>query len=393
MSAIKITEKVFYVGAKHPERRIFDELISLPDGTTYNSYLVTGSLKTALIDTVDPAMKDFLFKNLKRAGAGKIDYIISNHAEQDHSGCIPFVLQANPGAKVVTNEKCAAMLKDFTMVTDENLMIIKDGDTLSLGDKTLEFILTPWVHWPETMSTYLREDEILFSCDLFGSHYSPSDIMAGEHFYLPAKRYFAEIMCPFRNNVRNNIAKLEKFKIKTICPSHGFVHTSPEGIINAYKKWAADDVKNEVILAYVSMHDSTKKMAEYLRDALEEKGITVNYFDIPVSDLGEIAMMMVDSATVIIGGSTVLAGLHPAAQNLIYVANALRPKTKFVSFITSFGWGEKASEVIKANLTNFKAEVLSPVISKGWPKEEQFKELDRLANDIAEKHRAIGVLK
>lgn len=393
MSAIKVAEKVFYVGVKHPERRIFDELIALPNGTTYNSYLVKGSGKTALIDTVDPLMKEYLFKNLKRADAAKIDYIISNHAEQDHSGSIPFVLQVYPEAKVVTNEKCAGMLKDFNLVTDDKLIIIKDGDTLSLGDKTLEFITTPWVHWPETMSTYLREDEILFSCDLFGSHYAPADILAGEHFYMPAKRYFAEIMCPFRNNVRNNLIKLEKFKIKTICPSHGFVHLKPEGIINAYKQWASDDVKNEVILAYVSMHDSTKKMAEYLKDALEDRGIIVNYYDIPLSDLGEIAMMMVDSATVIIGGSTVLAGLHPAAQNLVYTANALRPKTRFISFITSFGWGEKASEVIKASLTNFKAEVLAPVISKGCPKEAEYKELDRLANDIAAKHREIGILK
>ncbi|MEI7542163.1 MAG: FprA family A-type flavoprotein [bacterium] len=393
MSAIKITDKVYYVGVKHPQRRIFDELISLPEGTTYNSYLIKGSTKTVLIDTVDPMMKDFFFDNLKMAEAGKIDYIISDHAEQDHSGCIPFVLQANPNAKVITNEKCASMLKDFSVVTDDKLIIIKDGETLSLGDKTLEFILTPWVHWPETMSVYLREDEILFSCDLFGSHVSPSDILEGEHFYIPAKRYFAEIMCPFRNNVRNNMQKLEKYKIKTICPSHGVVYTKPEGIINAYKQWATDEVKNEVILAYVSMHDSTKKMAEYLRDALEEKGITVNYFDIPVSDIGEIAMMMVDSATMIIGGSTVLAGLHPAAQNLLYIANALRPKTKFVSYITSYGWGEKAGEVIKANLGNFKAEVLMPVISKGLPKEAEFKELNRLANDIAAKHREIGVLK
>ena len=393
MSVKKLAENIYFVGAKHPERRIFDELVPLPDGTTYNAYLVIGSGKTALIDTVDPLVREQLFNNLKKLKVEKIDYVISSHAEQDHSGSIPYVLQAFPAAKLVTNEKCAAMLNDFSLVSADKIMVIKDGDTLSLGDKTLEFALCPWVHWPETMVTYLKEDGILFSCDFFGSHCSPADILAGGHFYMPAKRYYAEIMSPFRNNVRNNLQKIEKFGIKIIAPSHGYIHLNPQGIINSYKEWSTDDVKNEVTIAYVSMHDSTKKMAEYLRDALEERGITVNYFNIPVSDLGEIAMALIDSATVIIGGATVLAGLHPVAANLVYIANALRPKTKFVTFITSFSWGERASEVIKSGLSNFKAEVLVPVISKGSPKEAEFKDLDRLANDIAAKHREIGVLK
>jgi flavorubredoxin len=393
MAVTKLSEKVISVGVKHPERRIFDELIPLPNGTTYNSYIVRGSEKTALIDTVDPLFTDVLLKNLKMAGVEKLDYIIANHAEQDHSGSIPFVLHAYPEAKLVTNEKCAGMLKDFGLVKDDRLIIVKDAETLSLGDRTLEFITVPWVHWPETMATYLREEAILFSCDLFGSHFAPVDILAGEHFYMPAKRYFAEIMCPFRNNVRNNISKLEKFDIKIIAPSHGYIHLNPAPVIAANKKWASDEVKNEVLVAYVSMHGSIKKMAEYLRDSLEAKGITVHLFDIPSSDLGEIAMAMVDSATIIVAGATVLAGLHPAAANILYTANALRPKAKFVTFLTSFGWGEKASEVIKSGITNFKAEVLAPVIIKGAPAGAQFKDLDRLTNDIESKHREAGLLK
>jgi flavorubredoxin len=392
MSVKKLLEKVYLVGAKHPDRRLFDELIPLPEGTSYNSYIVEGSEKTVLIDTVDPALRDQLFGNLKRLGIKKIDYIIANHAEQDHSGSIPFVLEAYPGAKLVTNEKCAGMLKDFALVTDERLLIIKEGETLPLGDKTLEFMLTPWVHWPETMCTYLKEDGVLFSCDFFGSHVAASNLLDSEHFYKPAKRYFAEIMSPFRNNVRNNIQKLDKFKINMICPSHGYIHSKPEKILNAYKEWSSEELKNEVLLAYVSMHDSTRKMAEHLKDALEEKGIVVHYFNLPLSDLGEIAMALMDAATVILGGPTVLVGLHPVVVNAAYIANALRPKTKFASWISSYSWAEKSADVIKSILTNFKGEILSPVISKGYPKEAEFAALDKLAEDIAQKHKGLGLM-
>ncbi|MGD0566221.1 MAG: FprA family A-type flavoprotein [Candidatus Goldiibacteriota bacterium] len=393
MPGKKLAENVFYAGAKHWDRKFFDELIPLPDGTTYNSYIVKGSLKTALIDTVDPAVREQLFDNLKKAGVTKLDYIVANHAEQDHSGSIPFVLEKFPGAKVVTNEKCAAMLREFLLVKESDLIIIKDGDTLELDGKTLEFCFTPWVHWPETMCTYLREDSILFSCDFFGSHVAAADLFAAEHFYKQAKRYYAEIMSPFRNNVRTNLDKLGKFKIAMIAPSHGYIHIKPEGILNAYKEWSSENVKNEVVLAYVSMHESVKKMAEYLRESLIDRGIDVHFFNLQGADIGEIAIQLVDAATLIVGAPTVLAGLHPVAMNAVYIANALRPKTKFVSLISSFSWGDKATDAVKAALTNFKAELLAPVVSKGFPKENDLKELDRLADDIEKKHRETGVLK
>jgi flavorubredoxin len=389
----KLAENVILVGAKHWDRKFFDELIPLPDGTTYNSYIVRGTVKTALIDTVEPAVMDQLFENLKKAGVVKIDYIIANHAEQDHSGSIPFVLRSFPGAKVVTNEKCASMLKDFMLVKDEDLIIIKDGEMLELGGKTLEFCFTPWVHWPETMCTWLKEDSILFSCDFFGSHAAVADLFKAEHFYRQAKRYYAEIMSPFRNNVRNNLVKIAKFAVKIIAPSHGYIHLKPDGILNAYKEWSAEDVKNEAVVAYISMHESTKKMAEYLREELIDRGIDVHFFNLQGADIGEIAMQLVDAATFVVGAPTVLAGLHPVAMNAVYTANALRPKTKFISLISSFSWGEKATDSVKAALTNFKAELLAPVVSKGYPKENEFRQLDRLADDIASKHREIGILK
>jgi flavorubredoxin len=393
MPGNKLAENVFYVGAKHWDRKFFDELIPLPDGTTYNSYVVKGSAKTALIDTVDPAVREQLFDNLKKTGVTKLDYIVVNHAEQDHSGSLPFVIRAFPGVKVVTNEKCAAMLKEFMLAEDGCLQIIKDGDTLELGGKTLEFCLTPWVHWPETMCTFLREDAVLFSCDFFGSHVAAADLFAAGHFYKQAKRYYAEIMSPFRNNVRTNLAKLEKFRISAIAPSHGYIHLKPAAILEAYKEWSSEEVKNEAVVAYISMHESTKKMAEYLREALIDRGIDVHFFNLQGADIGEIAIQLVDAATFVIGAPTVLAGLHPVAMNAVYIANALRPKTKFVSLISSFSWGDKATDAVKAALTNFKAELLAPVVAKGYPKEIDLKGLDRLADDVAQRHRAAGILK
>ncbi len=388
----KIKDDVFYVGALHSDRRLFDELIPLPDGTSYNAYIVKGREKTALIDAVDPATINQLSSNLKKLNIKKIDYIIANHAEQDHSGGILYVLKEYPEAKVVTNEKCKSMLQDLLSIPEEKFITIKESEKLELGGKTLQFFMIPWVHWPETMATYLIEDKTLFPCDFFGSHTATTSIFDSEHFYLPAKRYYAEIMSPFRSNVRNNLEKVKKLDIEIIAPSHGIIYKNPELIINAYNDWASDNVKNEVIIAFVSMHDSTKAMAEYLREAIVERGIDVHYFNLTVTDIGELAMTLLDAATVVLGAPTVLAGIHPVGAYVAYLANALRPKTKFVSLITSYGWGEKASEIVKNIFTNFKGEFLTPVISKGYPKEINFRELDRLADDILNKHKEIKLL-
>ena len=204
----KMIENVYAVGVQHWDRRLFDELIPLPDGTSYNSYLIRGSEKTALLDTVDPAKTELLVDHLVRAGADKIDYVISHHAEQDHSGSIPDILLMYPEAKVITNPKCKGMLMDHLHIEEDRFETVEDGQILSLGDKTLQFIYTPWVHWPETMSTFLQEDKILFSCDFFGSHQASSRLYAEDEglVYEAAKRYFAEIMMPFRSAIRSNLS-------------------------------------------------------------------------------------------------------------------------------------------------------------------------------------------
>jgi len=394
MATREVKSGVYSVGAIDWDREFFDELIPLPDGTSYNAYIIKGTEKTALIDTVDPTKGEDLIKNLKGPGVEKLDYIISNHAEQDHSGTIPKMLDLYPEARVVTNEKCKDFLKNLLLIPNERFIVINDGNTLSLGNKTLKFTFTPWVHWPETMVTFLMEDKILFSCDFFGSHLATSSLFAEEREKLleSAKRYYAEIMMPFRTSIRKNIEKISELETEMIAPSHGPIYKNPAFIIDAYKEWISDEVKNEVVIPYVSMHGSTEKMVSYFVDLLIQRGITVKPFNLSKNDIGELAMALVDAATVVMATPMVLAGAHPKAVYAAYLANAFRPKTKFISVIGSYGWGGRFIDQLKGLLGNLKAELLEPVVVKGYPDEEDLKALERLANEIVEKHRSIGVM-
>ena len=385
---------IYAVGAIDWDARLFDRLIPLPDGTSYNSYFVRGSRKTALMDTVDPTKTQVLLDNLVAVGVDKVDYVIAHHAEQDHSGSLPDVLLIYPDAKVVTNPKCKRMLIDLLDIDDARFMTIEDGEELSLGDKTLRFVYTPWVHWPETMSTYIPESKILFPCDFFGTHLATSSLFADDQatVYESAKRYYAEIMMPFRKQVNANIAKLSALNIEMIAPSHGPVHHKPEFIVDAYKEWASDTPKNEVVVAYVTMHGSTGKMISHLVEALIERGIHVRQFELATLDVGKLAMALVDAATVVIGSPTVVIGPHPCAANAAFLANLLRPKTKFASIVGSYGWGGKMVEQLMGLMPNFKAEILEPVLTKGDPKEREWAAIDRLADDILAKHKEIGIV-
>jgi flavorubredoxin len=387
MNKRQIDEKVYWLGAVDWDRRLFDSLIPLPDGTTYNAYLVEGSEKTVLLDTVDPPMTDELMAQL--AGVSKIDFIISHHAEQDHSGAIPRVLDRFSEAKVVTTPKAKGMLIDLLKIPEDKFVTVTDGETLSLGDKTLKFIHTPWVHWPETMVTYLEEDRILFSCDFFGSHIATTDLFVTDQgrVYEAAKRYFAEIMMPFRSVIQKNIEKLNGYDIQMIAPSHGQVYDRPAWIMEAYRDWVMGAPHNLVVLPFVSMHGSTRQMVDHLISSLVGHGIQVELFNLAVTDIGKLAMALVDAATVVVGVPTVLAGPHPLAAYATFLANALRPKAKFLSIIGSYGWGGKTVEILAGMILNLKVEVIEPVLCKGVPLETDFEALDRLADAIAQKHK------
>jgi flavorubredoxin len=198
-------------------------------------------------------------------------------------------------------------------------------------------------------------------------------------------------MMPFRTSIKNHLQTLANYDIKMVCPSHGPVYQNPKFIVEAYKDWISDKVTNEVVIPYISMHGSTQKMVDHLVDALIMNGIEAKPFNISKTDTGELAMSLVDAATVVIGAPAVLGQAHPLAVYAAYLANALRPKTKFASLIGSYGWGSKMVETLTGLLPNLKVEIINPVIIKGYPKEADLNSLSSLAQKIADKHSSIGI--
>ncbi len=367
-------------------RRLFDSLIPLPDGTSYNAYLVRGSEKTALLDSADPPFEDALLEQL--ADVPNVDYVVSHHAEQDHSGAIPAVLAKYPDALLLCTPKAKDLLADHLGVPEARIRTVADNETLSLGDKTLQFLHMPWVHWPETMTTWLAEDKILFSCDFFGSHLSTSNLYAADEPYVEeaAKRYYAEIMMPFRKTIRSHLTRVRELGAEMIAPSHGPVYNRPETILNAYADWVSDRISNTVVLPYISMHGSTQRMADRLADALVAQGVNVALFDLAATDIGKLAIALVDAATIAIGTPTVHVGPHPAVFSATHLANALRPKLKHAAIFGSYGWGTKAVEQIAGLIPNLKVDVLGTVLCKGLPRADDYAALDKLAAVIAERH-------
>jgi len=377
------------MGAIDWDRRLFDELIPLPDGTSYNAYLVRGSEKTALIDTADPAKSEEILAQLD--DVERLDVLIIQHVEQDHSGSAPLIIERYPDVQVVSSPKAVPMIADHLGIPEDRITAVEDGETLSLGNRTLEFIHAPWVHWPETMLTYLREERILFTCDLFGSHLATNDLYAVDRPRVceAAKRYFAEIMMPFSNLIAGHLNKLGPYEIEMICPSHGPIHDDPGFILDAYRHWVLDPPKNLVVLPYTSMHDSTARMVEHLVEALTERGVHVEPFNMTVTDLGEYAVQLVDAATVVFATPTVLVGPHPNIVFAAYLTAALRPKLKHAAIIGSYGWAGKAAEQAQALCATLKVEWLDPVFTKGLPKAETFEALDALADGIAKRHKEL----
>lgn len=383
----EIIDGIFYCGIHDKTRKIFDQLVPLPQGTTYNSYLVRGSEKSALIDTMYQKFGGEYVDMIVTSGV-KLDYIVSNHAEPDHSGMIPKLLELFPDAAVYCSSKCSENLQNMLHIDAARLHVVADGEELSLGGRTLKFYLTPWVHWPDTMFTHLVEDNLLFTCDFFGAHYTKNEVFAdcSSDLANSAKRYYAEIMMPFANFCAKYLAKTKELAPKMILPSHGPIYRGDDVafIENLYSEWTSGNSSKKVILAYVSMYDNTTLMADYLENALVAKGLEVVKIDIMDIDEGEIAIELVDAAGLIFGTSMVLTGPHPKSVYLAYLANILRPKLKFTSIIGSFGWGGNLALPINSMFTLTKPRQLSSVVVKGRPRREDFEKLDALAAEIKE---------
>lgn len=390
----KIKDGIFYAGMNDKDRLIFDELIPLDNGTSYNSYLISGSEKTAVIDTMYPKFTKEYINSFDENGITKVDYIIANHGEQDHSGSIPALLEKFPDAVVVTNAICAGNIKEMLLVPENKIKIISNNDELSLGNKTLNFIMAPGVHWPDTMFTYVKEDNIIFTCDFLGSHYIFDDVFAvpSKELEKSAKKYYAEIMMPFSFVCRKYVKQIKELNVEMILPSHGPVHNNPSYILDLYEDWAGEKGKNLVLLPYVSMYNSTKEMIDYLAEKLQEKGIPSFKYDMVDGNLGDLAIALVDSTTIVLGTSMVLAGPHPAAFNTIYLAGILKPKVKVASFIGSYGWGGNLFGKMAEMLAPLKCDIIEPIQVKGKAKKEDYLKLDKMADEIYLKHKSLGLI-
>ena len=382
-----LAENVFYVGVRDPDRRLFDSLIPLPQGTTYNAYLIKGKGKTALIDTVNPGFETELEARINQIhDLEGIDYVVMNHAEPDHAGAIPYIMKKNEKAKLVTTKRGAQASKIYFDVQDDRIHVVTDGDEIDLDGKTLRFIEAPMLHWPETMFTYLKEDRILFPCDFFGLHtaYGFYDDQVPE--LIPyAQRYFGEIMMPFRSLGRRGMDKIKDLDIDVIAPSHGPIHRNPEKIIEAYDKWTRGETRNKVIVVYVTMWKSTEKMVKQMVETLEENDVEAPLYNLANADIGEVAKDLVDSRGIVLGTPTVLGRMHPLAVYASHLVKILKPPLKYGVVLTSYGWGKGALSHASEVLGPTGLEVVGALEVNGPPSAEDYEEIRRIGEELASK--------
>jgi flavorubredoxin len=386
-NVMKIGENVYWVGIRDWNRRIFDALIPLPKGTSYNAYLIIGKNGKTLIDTVNPGFERELEDKIRNLiNPEEINYVVMNHAEPDHAGAIPYIMKIAPKAKLVTTSKGAKMAQIYYHASQERIKVVSENETISLGDKTLRFIEAPMLHWPETMFTYLEEEKILFSCDFFGSHLA-GGIYSNEveDLLVHAQRYWGEIMMPFRVMAQKALEKIAGLNVKMIAPSHGPIHRKPERILDAYKRWSAGETKPKATIAYVSMWNNTDFMVKQIAEVLASEGIELAFHNLAVADIGELAKDLVDSKAIVLGAPTVLGGAHPLAVYAAYLFKALRPPTKFAVLLGSYGWGGGAIKQIQELLSGFKFEVVGALEVNGPPTDEDVKRILEVGKTLAKK--------
>jgi flavorubredoxin len=394
MQPRKLEDGILWLGAIDWDRRLFDELIPLPNGTSYNCYLVQGRDQTALIDTVEPAFTDVLTDRLESLGKIHLDWLVVNHAEQDHSGALPAILAKFPEARVLCTPKCQGLLVDHLGVDAARIKTVEDGATIPLGGRTLRFVHFPWVHWPETMLTFVEEPRILFSGDLFGAHLATSHVVTDTDPSVidAAKLYYGGIMMPYRAIIARNMPKVLALNPTMIAPSHGPTWTLPKAILEAYQDWLVAPPKNLVALPYVSMHDSTRHLVMHLAEALIARGVNVQVINMGSDDVASLMMTLVDAGTIVFGSPTVLAGAHPKMVYAAHLTSLFKPKARLASVIGSFGWGGKLVEDLLGLIEGLKLEVLPPVLVKGAPRAPHFQALDGLADAVAQRHRELELV-
>lgn len=374
--AKQITNKVSWVGKIDWELTKFhgDEL-STKHGSSYNAYLIQDE-KTALIDTVwQPYDKEFVARLKKTIDSKKIDYIVMNHNEIDHSGALVELMREIPGTPIYCTKKGESIIRGHYHPQDWNFVNVKTGDTLNLGQNTLTFIEAPMLHWPDTMFSYLSGENILFSNDAFGQHFATeslyNDTVKQDDLMWEAQKYYANIINPFSMMVSRKVKELigMNLTIKMICPSHGIIwKDNPKQIIDKYIDWCNEYKENQITIIYDTMWQSTRKMAESISDGIqkEDKDVTVKLFNASQIDKNDILTEIFQSKAILVGSPTINNGYSYAIAGILEMARGIKYKGKKAAAFGSYGWNGDAPKMITAHLQEAGFEIVNDGIKKQW---------------------------
>ncbi len=352
METLKLKKDLYWCGVQDPNLRVFDVIMETKYGTSYNSFLLKGSEKTVIFETVKLGFFDEYIEELsKMTDVNKIDYIIVSHTEPDHAGSIEKFLEINPDVTIIGTSIAINFLKNIVEKDFKNIAI-KDGETISLGDKTLKFITAPNLHWPDTMFTYWEEEKVLFTCDAFGEHYSFDGVLRSkltdtEGYNDSFKFYFDTIMGPFVfPHVANAMKKIEGLQVDLVCTGHGPVLDSHiDEVFDNYRKWSTPQVKDKkkIVVAYVSAYGFTKTLAETIVEGIKEnKDVEVSLYDIESADKKELNKELASCDGFLIGTPTIVGQPLKPAMELTLEMFAPIYKGKYASAFGSFGWSGEA---------------------------------------------------
>jgi len=393
MASIKVLENVFWVGAVDWNVRNFHGFTySTHRGTTYNAYLIVDE-KTALIDSVYGPFAEQMIERIRETiNPSKIDYVVANHVETDHSGAISQILKLAPKAKVVGTAKCKEGLQKHYF-GNWDFQVVKTGDEISLGERSLRFIEAPMLHWPDSMFTYIEKDALLLPNDAFGQHLATSkrfDDEVDEKILMEeAAKYYANILWPFSLLVIRKVEEIQKLglKIKMIAPSHGIIwRSNPMKIVEAYLRWAKGEAGNKILVVYDTMWNSTEKMAKAMVEGISSEGVETMLFRIPFSDRGDIIKELLEAKGILIGSSTINNGVLPTVAPFLEEMQGLRPRNKMAAAFGSYGWGGGAVKTIEEKLERAGMEIVAPALTVKWvPDKDEIQKCFEFGREFAKK--------
>lgn len=385
---LKIKDDIYWIGVIDWDIREFHGY-ETPSGSTYNSYLIKDE-KVVLIDTVKHYLVDELIMGIEKVvNPEDIDYIVVNHVEMDHSGSLEKIVEIS-GAKIITNEKAKEHLELHYNTKNWEFIIVDSGEEISIGKRTLKFIRTPMLHWPDNMVTYCKEDKILFSNDAFGQHVASSERYDYEieDIFDHAKEYFANILLPYRMLIPNVADALKDLEIELICPSHGGVWKEKIGeIIEKYIEWSSDNVENKAVIVYDTIYRSTHKLAYAIADGLIDSGVKVKMYNTSETPLNTIMAEILDAKYVLIGSPTLNINVYPPVAKFLKYMEGLKPSKKIGVAFGSYGWAEGATRVIKEVFKKLNFEIIEDecLTCKFVPKEEHLKKCYEFGKNLSTK--------